>query len=201
MENEERLEQPDKVLTSDGDVEIFEKGGTETSGSNDLGKFKDPKALFVAYNNLHGEYTRKCQLLSALQKKLEDNEKMSLKGGNSDNEGNSSPEGSRLKDGFSPESERVTEETSSDTCENKIHEEVLTEEEKKESLKEYVMQNADLRDYVVAKFFDENVLPVSPKLIGSDKGSAVAFAPASKPKTLAEAEVLAKDLLKNNNKK
>lgn len=199
MENEERLEQPDKVLTSDGDVEIFEKEGTETSGSNDLGKFKDPKALFVAYNNLHGEYTRKCQLLSALQKKLEDNEKMSLKEENSDNEENSSPENS-IKDGLSPESKRVTEETSSDTGENKIHEEVLTEEEKKESLKEYVMQNADLRDYVVAKFFDENVLPVSPKLIGSDKGSAVAFAPASKPKTLAEAEVLAKDLLKNNKK-
>lgn len=199
MENEERLEQPDKVLTLDGDVEIFEKEGTETSGSNDLGKFKDPRALFVAYNNLHGEYTRKCQLLSALQKKLEDNEKMSLKEENLDNEENSSPENS-IKDGLSPESKRVTEETSSDTGENKIHEEVLTEEEKKESLKEYVMQNADLRDYVVAKFFDENVLPVSPKLIGSDKGSAVAFAPASKPKTLAEAEVLAKDLLKNNKK-
>lgn len=199
MENEERLEQPDKVLTLDGDVEIFEKEGTEISGSNDLGKFKDPKALFVAYNNLHGEYTRKCQLLSALQKKLEDNEKMSLKEENLDNEENSSPENS-IKDGLSPESKRVTEETSSDTGENKIHEEVLTEEEKKESLKEYVMQNADLRDYVVAKFFDENVLPVSPKLIGSDKGSAVAFAPASKPKTLAEAEVLAKDLLKNNKK-
>ena len=199
MENEERLEQPDKVLTLDGDVEIFEKEGTEISGSNDLGKFKDPKALFVAYNNLHGEYTRKCQLLSALQKKLEDNEKMSLQEGNSDNEENSSPNGSHPKDRFSPESERVTGEASSDTGENKIHEEVLTEE-KKESLKEYVMQNADLRDYVVAKFFDENVLPVSPKLIGSDKGSAVAFAPASKPKTLAEAEVLAKDLLKNNKK-
>ena len=200
MENEERLEQPDMVLTSDGDVEMCDKGGVETSGSNEFGKFRDAKALLTAYNNLHGEYTRKCQLLSAMQKKLEDNEKTVSGGQTLDNEGETSPKVD-ARDGFLPKGERVEGETSSDTGENKIHEEVLTEEKKKETLKEYVMQNEDLRDYIVAKFFDENVLPVSPKLIGSDKGSAVAFAPASRPRTLEEAEVLAKDLLIKNNKK
>ncbi len=199
MENEERLEQPDKVLTSNGDVEMDKKEEIETSGSNEFGKFKDAKALLIAYNNLHGEYTRKCQLLSAMQKKLEDNEKLALNHPPLDNEEKSSPKGDG-KEGFLPESERVQEEISSDTGENRIHEEVLTEEEKKETLKKYVMQNEELRDFVVAKFFDENVLPVSPKLIGSDKGSAVAFAPASRPRTLEEAEVLAKDLLKSNKK-
>jgi hypothetical protein len=199
MENKERLEQPDKVLTSNEDVEIMSEGGIETSGSNEFGKFKDAKALLVAYNNLHGEYTRKCQLLSAMQKKLEDNERTTLAGQTLDNEEKSSPKGAK-KDGFLPESERVEGEISSDTGENKIHEEILTEEEKKDTLKKYVMQNEELRDFVVAKFFDENVLPVSPKLIGSDKGSVVAFAPVSRPRTLEEAEVLAKDLLKSNKK-
>lgn len=198
MENDERLEQPAMVLTSDGDVKMNEKGGIETAGSNDLGKFRDVKALLTAYNNLHGEYTRKCQMLSAMQKKLEDNEKTTEDAGCKDNEGKTSPEGMAEKVETSPKGDKPKEET---LTEEKTKKGEASWEKKKESLREYVMQNEDLRDYVVAKFFDENVLPVSPKLIGADKGSAVAFAPASRPKTLEEAEVLAKDLLQKTNKK
>ncbi|MGN0798002.1 MAG: hypothetical protein ACI4L7_00285 [Christensenellales bacterium] len=184
MENENRLEQPEIVLTSDGDVEIDKKGDSETSGSN-LGKFRDSRALYEAYNNLHSDYTKKCQLLSALQKKLKDNE---------DKNSPCSEEGATCDNscGTSSEEEVVK---SSQKEDGKI-----AEQTKKEALKEYVMMDKDLRDFVVAKFFDENTLPISPKLIGSDKGSSPAFAPASKPKTLEEAEVLAKELLQKSNK-
>ena len=185
MENENVLEQPEMVLTSDGDVEIDKKGDSETSGSN-LGKFRDARTLYEAYNNLHSDYTKKCQLLSALQKKLKDNE---------DKNSPCSEEGATEKNSCGTSCNGNKEEPlQNENCE-------VAEQTKKENLKEYVMMDEELRDFVVAKFFDENTLPISPKLIGSDKGSSPAFAPASKPKTLEEAEVLARELLQKTNKK
>lgn len=184
MENENVLEQPEMVLTSDGDVEIEKKGDSETSGSN-LGKFRDARTLYEAYNNLHSNYTKKCQLLSALQKKLKDNE---------DKNSPCSDEGATEDNSCGTSCNGNKEPLQNENCE-------VAEQTKKENLKEYVMMDKDLRDFVVAKFFDENTLPISPKLIGSDKGSSPAFAPASKPKTLEEAEVLARELLQKTNKK
>ena len=184
MENENVLEQPEMVLTSDGDVEIDKKGDSETSGSN-FGKFRDARTLYEAYNNLHSDYTKKCQLLSALQKKLKDNE---------DKNSPCNDEGATEDNSCSTSSKGNKEPLQNENCE-------VAEQAKKENLKEYVMMDEELRDFVVAKFFDENTLPISPKLIGSDKGSSPAFTPASKPKTLEEAEVLARELLQKTNKK
>ena len=38
------------------------------SQNGELGKFKNSKALLDAYNNLQSEFTKKCQMLSQLQK-------------------------------------------------------------------------------------------------------------------------------------
>ena len=45
-----------------------ERTVSEESSQADLGKFKDASTLLAAYNNLQAEFTRKCQLLSRLQK-------------------------------------------------------------------------------------------------------------------------------------
>ena len=43
------------------------------SQNGELGKFKNSKALLDAYNNLQSEFTKKCQMLSQLQKDKTDN--------------------------------------------------------------------------------------------------------------------------------
>ena len=45
-----------------------ERTVSEESSQAELGKFKDARTLLAAYNNLQSEFTRKCQLLSRLQK-------------------------------------------------------------------------------------------------------------------------------------
>lgn len=56
---------------------VVQAVATENEGINNpegspLGKFKDAKSLFGAYNELQSEFTRKCQKLSETQKILEE---------------------------------------------------------------------------------------------------------------------------------
>lgn len=46
--------------------------GTEMSVGSPLGKFKDSAKLLDAYNELQGAFTRKCQKLSEVEKKLQE---------------------------------------------------------------------------------------------------------------------------------
>lgn len=46
--------------------------GTEMSAGSPLGKFKDSAKLLDAYNELQGAFTRKCQKLSEVEKKLQE---------------------------------------------------------------------------------------------------------------------------------
>ena len=65
-------EQPEStdIQTVATDVE---NGITSTEGSP-LGKFKSAETLLDAYNELQGEFTRKCQKLSEVEKKLQESE-------------------------------------------------------------------------------------------------------------------------------
>ena len=51
-----------------------ENEGTNNPEGSPLGKFKDAKSLFGAYNELQSEFTRKCQKLSEANKKLEESQ-------------------------------------------------------------------------------------------------------------------------------
>ena len=46
--------------------------GTENTAGSPLGKFKSAETLLDAYNELQGEFTRKCQRLSEAEKKLQE---------------------------------------------------------------------------------------------------------------------------------
>lgn len=70
-ENIENREQPTQfnvhaVATDDVNGTVKECEGSL------LGKFKDTKSLMNAYNELQGEFTRKCQKLSEVEKKLKE---------------------------------------------------------------------------------------------------------------------------------
>ncbi len=58
---------PQVHTVATGDLE-----GTSESVGSPLGKFKDASKLFDAYNELQSEFTRKCQKLSEVEKKLQE---------------------------------------------------------------------------------------------------------------------------------
>ena len=66
----ENREQPDEILVGLGSEEqlISEAGEQILNGSQS--KFKDVKSLEQAYLNLQSEFTRKCQRLSELEKRV-----------------------------------------------------------------------------------------------------------------------------------
>ena len=71
----EQLETNAPVQPTAVDSEIL---GTDGEGaSSQYGKFKDANSLFKAYNELQSEFTRKCQRLSELETKTQDNAALS----------------------------------------------------------------------------------------------------------------------------
>ena len=70
----------------------------------------------------------------------------------------------------------------------------LSREEREKLLSEYILNNAQLKDKLIARYFDDLILPSAPRLISSERGSSV-VSPVSKPRTLDEAESIVKDIL------
>ena len=67
------LEQPQiQIENSQGEEISQQNNGAEVQGDlgSKLKKFKDVDALVSAYNNLQSDYTKKCQALSSLQKRV-----------------------------------------------------------------------------------------------------------------------------------
>lgn len=73
-------------------------------------------------------------------------------------------------------------------------EETLSSAERERLLQEYILNNKELKDKLIARYFDELILPASPKLISSDRGGGSVISPISKPHTLEEAESIVKDM-------
>ncbi|NCB48250.1 MAG: hypothetical protein EOM55_01275 [Clostridia bacterium] len=164
--NDENLEQlENSEIETENDLEKTQFDGSKKDEQMSfLGKFKDAQSLFVAYNNLQSDYTRKCQALSSLQRKFKDK-----------------------IDELSPENfEKSGEE--------KIVKEKLSTLEKDTLLQEYIFSNEDLKSKILTKYFDEIYLPKSPKLISGDRGSNPILSPISKPKTLEQAQSLVRDM-------
>ncbi len=76
----------------------------------------------------------------------------------------------------------------------------LSAEEREELLAKYVLNNEKLRDKLIAKYFDDLILPNSPRLIASDRGSSAVVSPTNKPHSLEEAERVVRGILENNKK-
>lgn len=165
---ETNLEQPTKNQVS-SEVQTDELNLAQSEGSKtqteeaQLGKFKDAKSLFVAYQNLQSDYTKKCQTLANLQKDVREKQEE-----NAQNAGEKEEE--------------------------KLLKEKFSSLDKDTLLQEYIFQNEELKNKILTKYFDEINLPKSPKLMGSDRGSGVVISPAHKPKTLAQAEGLVREM-------
>ena len=83
MEEKEIREQPEENVSNVQDVIVEnEENGTTLDiepSSGSLGKFKDAENVLKAYNNLQAEFTKKCQKLSEVSKRLEDLESLQQK--------------------------------------------------------------------------------------------------------------------------
>ncbi len=72
----------------------------------------------------------------------------------------------------------------------------ISSEDRIKLLQNYVYNNLEFRDKLLAKYFDDIILPKSPRLIGSDRGSDTVVSPVAKPKTLEDAGKIVRDMLK-----
>ena len=65
---EENREQPTMEPANVINITEEESAVSEVGSQGTYGKFKSAEKLLEAYNNLESEFTKKCQLLSELQK-------------------------------------------------------------------------------------------------------------------------------------
>ena len=72
MEENKNWEQPNENSAT-AEQSAQEESRAEKIQEGSLGKFKDTQSLLDAYNNLQAEFTRKCQMVSKLQKEETDN--------------------------------------------------------------------------------------------------------------------------------
>lgn len=203
------LEQPQSQLENSQGEEISQViDGVEVQ--NDLGsklkKFKDIDALVSAYNNLQSDYTKKCQALSSLQKRV--NEQVSPQ--------------QQLEDLQTKAKEFFEANESAKKFSNEIAEIIFNNDEIKNSknpfdkawgeiakknykskddlvrdeefLQNYIFNNEEIKNKIVKDYFSSINFEVAPTLISAQRGSNMVLAPNSKPKTLKDATKIVEDM-------
>ena len=178
------------------------------SGSKTYGKFKDAEKLFEAYNNLQSDYTKKCQSLACLQKRLE-----------SDASKNSFEIIDTLKtqseDFFAknPQSEKLKQEIFSTLQQDKdliqtqnpfeqawikcLKQNFKTKDDlinDPQFLQDYVLTNKNIKDKILNEYFFNIHTQENPTLMSTQKGSQMVLSSRQTPKTLEDAEKLVEDM-------
>ena len=75
-DREQPIVEPTNALNKENDERVVSEIGSQKT---DLGKFKSVEALLDAYNNLQSEFTKKCQLLSSMEKDKTEQEKIEIR--------------------------------------------------------------------------------------------------------------------------
>lgn len=191
--------------------EVENRAEFDTKNGSKYGKFKDAETLFEAYNNLQSDYTKKCQNLAEMQKKIEDKEK------NQD----FSPE--QISMAFEKQSRSFFEnnplaEDYKTQIFNILQEDKLLWQtqnpfeqawikylknnfvDKKTLIKDpnfledYVFNNKEIVNKIIGNYFSQLHTQENPTLISNQKGSKTVLASLSKPTTIEEAGKLVEDL-------
>ncbi len=157
-----------------------------------LGKFKDVKSLFDAYNSLQAEFTRRCQKVKELERENERlNNEITLASKSS------------LSIGEDTEDEKLAQETSSKVDDgteklstNKSLQEQIDYYKSSEYLFDAINNNQSVKDEIINRYLN-SVQSSKPtvKLITGNGQSVVT--PPSTPKTLVEAGEIARQIFEN----
>lgn len=157
-----------------------------------LGKFKDVKSLFDAYNSLQAEFTRRCQKVKELERENERlNNEITLASKSS------------LSIGDDIEDEKLAQERSSKVDDgteklstNKSLQEQIDYYKSSEYLFDAINNNQSVKDEIINRYLN-SVQSSKPtvKLITGNGQSVVT--PPSTPKTLVEAGEIARQIFEN----
>ena len=203
------LEQPQiQIENSQGEEISQQNNGAEVQGDlgSKLKKFKDVDDLVSAYNNLQSDYTKKCQALSSLQKRVNEQ---------------ASPQ-QNLQELQTKAKEFFEANANAQKFSNEIAELIFNNEEIKNSknpfdtawgelakknfkskeelvrdndfLQNYIFNNDDIKNKIVKDYFSSINFSEAPTLISTQRGSNMVLAPNSKPKTLKDATKLVEDM-------
>lgn len=157
-----------------------------------LGKFKDVKSLFDAYNSLQAEFTRRCQKVKELER---ENERL--------NNEITHASKSSLSIGDDIEDEKLAQERSSKVDDgteklstNKSLQEQIDYYKSSEYLFDAINNNQSVKDEIINRYLN-SVQSSKPtvKLITGNGQSVVT--PPSTPKTLVEAGEIARQIFEN----
>lgn len=198
-------EKPD-IMESDSKIE----GEKSTSVDALLGgKFRDTEDLVKAYNMLQADYTKKCQMLSQLQKKTdgESSSKLELDAINSWNKKvedffekvpKAREYATQLADIIKTDSEISKSADPMDSAwtkfakENFVDKTAIASDE--EFLKKYIFSNEEIKNKILADYFSSLNKSASPSLINKSTGASVLLTPKQKPKTIRDATSLVEDM-------
>lgn len=209
IDKNENLEQPQIIQNnSQSEESLVEECRAEDLDclGSKLKKFKDIDALVNAYNNLQSDYTKKCQALSSLQKRV--NEQVSPQQVLVDLqekakqffEGNSNAQSFSneiaeiiLKDEKIKNSNNPFEDAWGEIAKkNFVNKNDLARDE--EFLNNYIFNNEEIKNKIVKDYFSSINFEVSPTLISCQKGANMLLTPQNRPKTMGEAAKLVEDM-------
>lgn len=218
--NGEQLESEQALINEEENKENI--GATTSQDSSQLGKFQSSEELLKAYNNLEAEFTRKCQKLSEIQKKI------SEKGGNETSEKDETkvlpPEYER-EDWRSKVAVFLTENERAKGFSREISEEILKDPALKINqnmldiawarvlaknykspdqivsdssfIQNYVLSNDEIKKQIINSYINEVSSKRSPFIIGSGtKGGMSLLTKGCKPSTLNDAKNLVEKMFK-----
>lgn len=208
-QNLKDLEQP-QIKIENSQSEELSQSEVRVEVQEDLGsklkKFKDVDALVSAYNNLQSDYTKKCQALSSLQKRvneqvspqqqfseLQDKAKQFFEGNKSAQEFSSEIANLVLNDDEIKNSKNPFEDAWGVVAKKnfKSKEDLVRDEE---FLQNYIFNNEAIKNKIVKDYFSSVNFDKVPTLISAQRGANMVLAPNSKPKTLKDASKLVEDM-------
>lgn len=182
-------------------------GAVSEEGSQDvsLGKFKSVQALLDAYNNLEVQFTKKCQMLSDLQK-----DKVNLQGENQKIEENDEKNQEIDEKNVEKELNSFLEKNSealnySQEINSRLNENLnpyekawasvvlshFKNEQNKEDdpiINQYILDDENVKNKIIKSYLEELESSKPPIVISSLAGESVSSVKSDAPKTLAEAK-------------
>ena len=191
---EQPTEEPANVINiTNGDSAVSEVGSHDT-----FGKFKSAEKLLEAYNNLQSEFTKKCQLLSQLQKdKMEKENQVEAESDNNSakiSKLNSFLDANADAKSFEEEIKEKLNSSSSDPYQvawARVVLEHLTSSNQKVSdpiVNKYVLSDSQVRNQVIQDYISDLATHKPPYVISSQGGERVSSISIDTPSSLAEAK-------------
>ena len=208
--NEEILneEQPENTCSVSVAAASKENGNNESIEGSLYGKFKDAGSLYSSYVELEKEFTKKSQLLSELQKSINDNaEKVPFyKTEDWQSEVDKYMKDKPYADAFAKEvaktlmqDENLAKEANClDLAYNKVlanHYKSVEEIAKDNNfLNNYIFNNEEVKSKILNEYLSGLKHNTTPPLVLNTKGESVGLISPTKPKNLSEARKLVEQL-------